>query len=109
MQASSLATWNTDRIIEDIQTRRVILIKELYVDQRLDLYLADMYEGQKLSQVKSEFLKRDIKQLSESSLDLVHYATLIRKAKESESWPNPPVIEEFVHAEIRQVILKYIA
>jgi hypothetical protein len=104
MQASSLATWNTDRIIEDIQTRRVTLIKELSVDQQLDSYLVEMYEGQKLSPVKSEFLKRDLKQLSESSLDLVHYATLIRKAKESESWPNPPV-----HAEIRQVVVKYIA
>jgi hypothetical protein len=109
MQASPLATWNTDRIIEDIQTRRVTLIKELFVDSRLNLYLAEMYEGQKISQVKSEFLKRDLKQLSESSLDLVHYAMLIRKAKESEWWPNPPVIEEFVHAEIRQVIVKYIA
>jgi len=109
MQPSTLSTWNTDRIIEDIQNRRIILIKELFIEQRLDLYLSEMYEGLKLSQVKSEFLKRDLKQLSESSLDLVHYATLIRKAKESESWPNPPVIEEFVHAEIRQIILKYIA
>lgn len=109
MQASSFTTWNTDRIIEDIQTRRIALIKGLLIDQQLETYLVEVYEGQKISQVKSEFLKRDLKQLSESSLDLVHYAMLIRKAKESEGWPNPPVIEEFVHAEIRQVVLKYIA
>jgi hypothetical protein len=109
MQASSLSTWSTDRIIEDIQDRRVAMTKDLLKDDLLSSYLDIMYEGQKLSSVKSEFLKRDIKTLSEAPIDLVHYSMLIRKAKESDSWPNQPIIEEFIHAEIRQVILKYIA
>lgn len=108
MQASSLSTWSTDRIIEDIQERRVVLTKDLLKDDLLSTYLNTMYEGQKLSSVKSEFLKRDIKTLSEAPIDLVHYSMLILKAKESDLWPNIAIIEEFIHAEIRQVILKYI-
>lgn len=109
MQASSLSTWSTDRIIEDIQERRVAMIKDLLKDDLLGSYLNTQYEGQKLSSVKSEFLKRDIKTLSEAPIDLVHYSMLILKAKESDLWPNTAIIEEFIHAEIRQVILKYIA
>lgn len=109
MQASFLSTWSTDRIIEDIQERRVAIIRDLLKDDLLSSYLNTMYEGQKLSSVKFEFLKRDLKQLSEAPIDLVHYSMLIRKAKESDLWPNPAIIEEFIHAEIRQVILKYIA
>lgn len=109
IQASSLSTWSTDRIIEDIQERRVILTKDLLKDDLLSSYLDAQYEGPKLSSVKSEFLKRDLKTLSEAPIDLVHYSMLIRKAKESDFWPNIAIIEEFIHAEIRQVILKYIA
>lgn len=109
MQASSLSTWSTDRIIEDIQERRVILTKDLLKDELLNNYLNTLYKGQKLSSVKSEFLKRDLKTLSEAPIDLVHYSMLIRKAKESDLWPNIAIIEEFIHAEIRQVIVKYIA
>lgn len=109
MQASSLSTWSTDRIIEDIQERRVILTKDLLKDELLNNYLNTHYEGQKLSSVKAEFLKRDLKTLSETPIDLVHYSMLIRKAKESDLWPNIAIIEEFIHAEIRQVIVKYIA
>lgn len=109
MQASSLSTWSTDRIIEDIQERRVAMIKDLLKDDLLGSYLNIQYEGKKLSSVKSEFLKRDLKQLSDTTIDLVHYSMLILKAKESDLWPNTAIIEEFIHAEIRQVILKYIA
>ena len=109
MQASSLSTWSTDRIIEDIQERRVALTKDLLKDDLLSSYLDTLYEGAKLSSVKSEFLKRDLKQLSEAPIDLVHYSMLILKAKESDLWPNTAIIEEFIHAEIRPVILKYIA
>ncbi|MBN8577611.1 MAG: hypothetical protein KF775_01055 [Cyclobacteriaceae bacterium] len=109
MEATSISTWNTDRIIEDIQHRRVIMIQDLLKDQQLNAYLAELYDGQQVSQVKSEFLKRDLKTLSESPIDLVHYSMLIRQAKEATAWPHLPIIEEFIHAEIRQVVIKYIA
>lgn len=98
---------NIDRIIEDIHFTRVALIKSLIQPDGLETYLEDHFDVMALSPIKSEFLKRDLKLLSESKMDLVHYSTLIRKVKESGSLPGL-LIEDFIQAEIRTVVIKYI-
>ncbi|MCW5911111.1 MAG: hypothetical protein KIT62_08550 [Cyclobacteriaceae bacterium] len=103
------SAWSTDRIIEDIYGKRTTFIQELLQHNGLAAYLEEQFDTVALSVIKTEFLKRDLKQLADSTLDLVHYSMLIRKAKETDNWPDVLTIEEFVRAEIRTVVVRYIS
>ena len=49
----------------------------------LNTYLEEHYNIYAVSAIKLEFIKRDLTDLKNSSLDLVYYASLIRQVKES--------------------------
>jgi len=100
---------NIDRIIEEICSIRTEFIKGLIVSDGLERYLEERFDVMALSPVKAEFLRRDLKHLSESKLDLVHYSMLIRKVKETANFRDLLTIQDFIGSEIRTVILKYIA
>ncbi|MBN8650632.1 MAG: hypothetical protein J0L67_04365 [Cytophagales bacterium] len=101
--------WNTDRIIEHISEQRVTSIKSLLKPDALATYLEDKFEVFAISAVRTEFLKRDLTSLAESPLDLVHYATTIKQAKELALEPEANMTQEFIDAEVRLVIQKYLA
>lgn len=108
MEQRIASPWTTDRIIETIQDARSSRIKALLQQPALEEHLELTYETFGLSAVKMEFLKRDLQLLADTPLDLVHYSAFIRKVKESEHAPDPQTLEEFIHAEVRPVFLKYI-
>jgi hypothetical protein len=67
-----------DSIVSEIRDVRNNLIKKFLQDEVLHTYFSQQFE-RTLSPVKSEFLKRDLKALMESPIDLVHYSSLIRE------------------------------
>ena len=88
-----------EKIILKIRTTRDRQISELIKDSFLMSFLEEHYETFAISAVKKEFLKRDLKELQNSSLDLAHYSSLIKQMKESlveiELTNHPLVLQEF--------------
>lgn len=71
-----------EAIIANIRNSRNQLITSVISDAGIKSFLEAHFDSFEISRVKSEFLKRDLKELQNSQLDLVHYAALIRLMKE---------------------------
>jgi hypothetical protein len=94
-----------EQIIEDLRLQRHACIKELLQDSNLMSFLEAQYDVFQISSVRREFLKRDLLELKDSSLDRVHYASLIKDIKENGS------VELQQHplflSELREIFKKY--
>lgn len=109
MALAIAADWNTDRIIEEINVRRVACIQALLQTSELENYLQEKFDVFALSGVRREFLKRDLMTLTNDPLDLGHYATAIRQAKEAGCAPDQTITQQLIAREIENVIRKYIS
>ena len=69
-----------DQIIASIRDVRDRQIDELTKDSVLMAFLEHYYDTLVISNVKKEFLLKDLRELRNSSLDLVHYSSLIKQA-----------------------------
>ncbi len=74
-----------EKIISSIRKKRDERICDLLKLPALMSFLEEHFAIFALSTVKVEFLKRDLKELQHSSLDLAHYSSLIKQIKESNS------------------------
>jgi hypothetical protein len=82
VQESQLVSM--EKVIELIRERRDHSIDHLLKKESLLLsFLEIHYDIMALSAIKMEFLRRNLRELRDTSLDLVHYAMLIRQMKES--------------------------
>ncbi len=78
----------TDQIIASIRDVRNQQIEELTKDPVLMAFLEHYYDTLVISNIKKEFLLKDLKELRDSSLDLAHYSSLITQETE---------LREFIH------------
>lgn len=101
------ATLSTESIITYLHKLRNQRLLELskHDDALMDL-LEDLYNTVAISAVKREFMKRDLQELRSSSLNLVHYSSLITEIKNS---GNPELAETspLFAEEMKQVFKKY--
>jgi len=74
----------TEIIIDLVRTTRNDIIKALLEDDNLLEYINEQYSGAHLSKVQRAFLERELKELSMTPVDLVHYAKLITEMQKSE-------------------------
>lgn len=75
-----------DAVIQHLKVVRDNRIQELLQeDVSLMDFLEVHYNTIAISAIKKEFLRRDLTELKASSLDLVHYSSLIKEMKEQTS------------------------
>lgn len=104
VQESSLISM--EKIIGSIRELRNQRINELTHGSGLITFLEEHFGTFAISPVKQEFLKRDLKELQNSTLDLAHYSSLIKQMKEADSPiadTNHPL---FIH-ELKAIFKKY--
>jgi hypothetical protein len=73
---------STEKIIELIHQTRNDLITSHLEDEAIQAYFNSHFHLGKVSAIKVEFLKRDLKELLSTPVDLVHYAAAIKEIKE---------------------------
>jgi predicted oxidoreductase len=78
-----------DVIIENIRKARDQRVQKLLNDSALMTFLEEHYNTVAVSAVKLEFLKRDLQGILNTSLDLAHYSSLIKRMKEA----NTSIVE----------------
>lgn len=98
---------SVDRVIDLIRMVRNDLVKDLLRDD----YLAAIYEsnyGKPLSNVKREFLKRDLKELLISPVDLVHYAGLITHVRNTGTFALEEKNSNYFYKDVERFFVKYL-
>jgi len=78
-----------EAIIENVRAIRDGLITRLLKDDELRHFLETHYNIFAMSTIRVEFLKRDLRELKGTSLDLVHYSSLIKYVKEARVEVSP--------------------
>src|SRR6478609_11154924 len=69
--------------IQHVKAVRDRVLSRLQQDSELQRFLEEQFEIFGLSAVRTEFLKRDLRELRDTSLDLVHYSSLLKQLKEN--------------------------
>ena len=95
-----------DRIIELVRDVRNGLITDFLVDANLRSYFVEQY-AKELSPVKTEFLKRGLKELYNSPVDLSHYGLLIKQMQKSNSASITTMHYDLFYKELERIFKKY--
>src|SRR6267154_5111817 len=80
--SEQLGEISMEQIIVAIRTVRDLQIEELMKEPVLMAFLEHYYDTFVISPVKKAFLLKDLTELKHSSLNLVHYSSLITQMKE---------------------------
>ncbi len=105
--AKEASKISTEFVIDMLRTVRDSTINAILKnDDSLMSFLEEHYDTIAISSVKQEFLKRDLNELKNSSLDLVHYSSLIKEIKETGNLISREGHPLF-HHELRVIFQKY--
>jgi hypothetical protein len=106
METSESISLSVEKIIDVIRSVRNDLIKEYFQDERLSCYYKEKFRKE-LTNVKKEFLKRDLKELLIAPVDLAHYSKLITQLKETNSVLLAEKNNTFFYEELDRIFNKY--
>lgn len=95
-----------ERIIELVREVRNGLIHDFLVDENAQNYFREQY-GKELSKVRAEFMKRDLRELQASPVDLFHYSSLIKHMQETNSAALTTMNQELFYKELESIFKKY--
>lgn len=96
-RSDSSAITSTEKIITIIRETRNALLNALLIDESLLAFAEIHFNTIALSPIKLQYLKRDLSELRDTSLDLVHYSAIIRASKDQEvsfSSNHPLILNE---------------
>jgi hypothetical protein len=79
------ARWSEENIVDLIQVTRNDLIKDFLDERHLKDYVRQRYKVDDLSNVKIQFIKKDLMELLIKPIDTNWYATLIEQIKTNDS------------------------
>lgn len=97
---------SVEKIIDIIRALRNDLIKEFLNDEALSAHYKELVKKD-LSPIKSEFLKRDLKELLIQPVDLVHYAGLINQIRETGSASITLQNSDYFYKDLEKIFMKY--
>jgi hypothetical protein len=95
-----------ENIIDIVRSVRNDLIKEYLQDERLSSHYKEKFRKE-LTNVKREFLKRDLRELLIAPVDLAHYSKLITQLKETNSASLSEKSHIFFNEELDRIFNKY--
>lgn len=106
--SDSIIRSSGENVIELIKEYRDALIDRLYEVEFLKSYLQEEYKIVDLSTIKLEFIRRALKELKCTPLDLSHYAALILETRKNDSFFISRNSEDYFRKEIERTIQNYL-
>ena len=97
-----------DQIISSVREIRNQQIEELKKEPTLMAFLEHYYDTLMISDVKKQFLLKDLSELKNSPLDLSHYSSLITHMKEAKTSTIAGNHKLFL-SELQKIFQKYIS
>lgn len=99
--------WTEDRILDLVRKLRNDLIKDFLDERHLKAYLANQFRVNELSNVKIEFIKKDLKELLISPVNTNHYQSLIDQIRETDSAGISETNEPLFYRELELIFKRY--
>ena len=94
--------------VDLIQKIRNDLVKDFLDERFMKEYLAEHYHVRELSNVKVEFIKKELKELLQVPLDKGHYDTLLTRLSETDATTLAEGDDQLFYAEIERVLRRYV-
>ena len=95
-----------ESIIEKVRDSRNDLIKELLRDGKIQSYFMTTY-NKSISPVKIEFIRRELKSLSMTPVDLIHYAALIKAVRKTNDFHSVSTDDQIFFQEFEAIFRRY--
>jgi len=99
--------WTEDRVLDLVRKLRNDLIKDFLDERHLKEYLSNHFRVNDLSQIKIEFIKKDLKELLISPVNTNHYQTLIHQIRETDSAAITETNEPLFYKELELIFKRY--
>jgi hypothetical protein len=93
-------------IVDIVRRLRNDLVKDFLCNNNFQSYFLETY-GKEISKIKQEFVIRDLKELLISPVDLVHYSSLIKEIRETNSASLSKGNNKLFYQEIKVIFDKY--
>lgn len=109
MEINTVKTeWTDERIIDLVRQLRNDLIKDFLDERHLKDYVADNFGVRDLSNVKIEFIRKELKELLISPVNTNHYEPLISHIRSTDSAALTENNERLFYKELELTIKRYI-
>ena len=100
--------WTGERILELVRKLRNDLIKDFLDERHLKEYMSSNFRVNDLSNIKIEFIKKDLKELLISPVNMNHYQTLIDQIRNTDSAAITEMNEPLFYKELENIFKRYI-
>ena len=94
--------------VDLIQKIRNDLVKDFLDERVIKEYLAEHYHVREMSNVKVEFIKKELKELLQVPLDKIHYDALLTRLVETDATTLAEGDDQLFYAEIEKVLRRYV-
>jgi hypothetical protein len=100
--------WTDESILDLVRKLRNDLIKDFLDERFLKQYLDEQFRVKELSNVKIEFIKKELKELLISPVNISHYEVLINQIRTTDSAAITETNEKLFYKELEKVFKKYL-
>lgn len=100
--------WTQENDADLIRKLRDDLIKDFLDERYLKEFIAENYNIKELSNIKLEFLRKELKELLQRPLDLEHYEPILAYLKETSSDSLADGQDQLFYIDIEKVLKRYI-
>jgi hypothetical protein len=100
-------TWSDEDIKDLVLKLRNDLIKDFLDESHLKEYLATNFNMRELTGIKIEFIKKALKELLITSLDEVHYQSIVDDIKNTNSAALTEGNEKLFYKELELIFKRY--
>ena len=106
-QTTLASKWSDETIIDLIRNLRNDLIKDFLDERYLKEYLANTYGIREISNVKVEFIKKELKSLLIAPVNISHYQPVIEKIRTSDTASLSDGNDQLFYAEVEGILKSY--
>ena len=107
MEVNVNTQWTHDRVLDLVRKMRDDLIKDFLDDRHLREYVSAQFGVREMSNIKVEFIRRDLKTLLISPVNENHYEPLISHIKGEENADATEGNEKLFYNELENIFKRY--
>lgn len=100
--------WTQDNDVDLIRKLRDDLVKDFLDERYLKEFILENYNVRELSNVKLEFVRKELKELLQTPLDMEHYEPILAYLRETGSDSLADGQDQLFYIDIEKVLKRYI-
>jgi hypothetical protein len=100
--------WTDETIAELILKVRNDLLKDFLDDRFLKTYVNEQFKIKELSHICVEFIRKDLKELLQTPVDMNHYRSLVTHIRETDTASLSEGNEQLFYADVEKVLKRHI-